>query len=156
MNSLNIKKVFIQIILGCSLVTTAFGHCQIPCGIFEDEVQFKLLEEHLTTIAKSMDRVRAESTNESIDYNQLVRWVNNKEAHADKIKTVATDYFLAQRIKPEQEHYEEKLVLLHSIIVGAMKTKQSLDPQIVAQLRADILKFKGLYLGDTTHSHHSD
>ena len=30
------------------------AHCQIPCGIYGDEMRFQMLEEHITTIEKSM------------------------------------------------------------------------------------------------------
>ena len=32
--------------------------------------------------------------------NQLVRWVDNKEIHADELSEIVTYYFMTQRIKP--------------------------------------------------------
>lgn len=122
------------------------GHCQIPCGIYDDETRFTILLEHTKTIQKSITEILLETKADSPNYNQLVRWVNNKEHHADEIKTIITDYFLAQRIKPGQEHFHEKLELLHAIIVYAMQAKQSLDSNNVQMLEAEIKAFKVLYL----------
>ena len=66
--------------------------------------------------------------------NQLVRWVNNKETHADHIREVVTQYFMTQRIKipdlGDEEavtSYRDKLALLHQMLVYAMKCKQTTD-----------------------------
>ena len=36
----------------------ALCHCQIPCGIFDDPVRVKLLQEHAATIRKAVVQVR--------------------------------------------------------------------------------------------------
>ena len=36
----------------------ALCHCQVPCGIFDDPVRVKLLEEHAATIRKAVVQVR--------------------------------------------------------------------------------------------------
>ena len=37
--------------------STAAAHCQIPCGIYDDELRVQLIEEHITTVEKSMKQV---------------------------------------------------------------------------------------------------
>jgi hypothetical protein len=54
--------------------------------------------------------------------------------------------FLAQRIKTDTDHYAEKIEILHHIIVGAMKTKQSAGKDATAKLVESIAVFKLLYL----------
>jgi nickel superoxide dismutase len=58
----------------------------------------------------------------------------NKENHAENIIETISDYFLAQRVKPEQEDYTERLVKHHAVIISAMKTKQNVDQKYVDQL----------------------
>ena len=77
----------------------AQAHCEIPCGIYEDSVRVALIKEHITTIEKSMNMIKEESAKASPNWNQLVRWVNNKEEHAKKIQDIVSQYFLHQRIK---------------------------------------------------------
>jgi nickel superoxide dismutase len=146
-------NILIPLFIAFTVCTSGLkGHCQIPCGIYGDETRFTLMLEDVETIRKSIAEILKESEAEPTDYNQLVRWVNNKENHADKIKTIAAEYFLAQRIKEGDDNYHKKLELLHGIIVYAMKTKQSLDMDNVATLEAKINAFKELYL-DHTHTH---
>ena len=127
------------------LVSQAGAHCQLPCGIYGDEARFTALMEDVTTIEKAVRKIEQESAAEVPDYNQLVRWVNNKETHADKISDVMLTYFLAQRIKVGQPDYEQRLVAIHKIIVLAMKAKQNVDGKIVEDLGAAIDAFHELY-----------
>jgi len=85
--------------------------------------------------------------------NQLVRWVNNKETHADKLTEIVTYYFMAQRIKPDSEQYDAKLKTLHSIIIECMKAKQTVDLSHVEKLRGLISTFAYLYIGHENMSH---
>ena len=127
----------------------AGAHCEIPCGIYDDHMRIKMIAEDATTIEKSMNQIKALSTQDPIDYNQLVRWITNKEEHANKIQHVVYQYFLTQRIKPDTEKYEEKLAVLHKMLVAAMKCKQTTDPSHVKTLRALLKSFEELYFGHT-------
>ena len=84
--------------------------------------------------------------------NQLVRWVNNKEDHADQIREIVAQYFLAQRIKAPADDdpaartaYTRKLALLHQMIVSAMKCKQTTDVAHVKKSRELLQAFQALY-----------
>jgi len=136
----------------------ALAHCQIPCGIYDDELRVNLMEEHTTTIQKSVKEILRLSKEEPIDYNQLVRWVQNKEHHADEIMEIATQYFMAQRVKPAGEEdaegrkkYVDLLTGLHDIQIKAMKCKQTADLKAVEDLREAVHAFRHLYLGEETH-----
>jgi len=50
----------------------AAAHCQIPCGIYDDELRVQLIEEHITTVEKSMNQIVALGKASPVDYNQLV------------------------------------------------------------------------------------
>ncbi len=97
-------RLGILLLLGlvpAGLASRADAHCQIPCGIYGDDARFTALLEDVSTLRKAVSKIEQESTAESINQNQLVRWVNNKETHADKISHVMLEYFLAQRIKSD-------------------------------------------------------
>lgn len=139
--------------------SSVLAHCQIPCGIYNDPVRFVLLEEHVMTIEKSINEIQRLSKEETPNWNQLVRWVNNKEAHADELSHVVTFYFLAQRVKPADPSdkaafakYVREVTLLHQMIVVSMKAKQTTDLENCAKLRELIGKFKASYLGEQAQS----
>lgn len=127
----------------------AGAHCQVPCGIYGDELKFGELEQHVETITKATSEIRKLSAKDELtaqDHQQLVRWTNNKELHASKIIDEAANYFLAQRIKPDADKYDDKVELLHHIIVYAMKSKQSSGSEAPETLGKKIAAFKAIYL----------
>jgi nickel superoxide dismutase len=75
----------------------------------------------------------------------MVRWVSNKEKHANEIQHIVSQYFMTQRIKPDQKKYSEKLTVLHKILIDAMKCKQTTDLAQVEALRKHLKKFEALY-----------
>jgi nickel superoxide dismutase len=119
-------------------VGSLWAHCEIPCGIYGDELRFSSIQEDITTIEKSMKMFTqltgATDGDAAQNQNQLARWVANKETHAGRIQEVVTQYFMTQRLKvpaetegPAFEAYSKKLVLLHKMLRTAMKCKQSVD-----------------------------
>ena len=143
-------KKLILTILAISLplsfsISTASAHCEIPCGIYDDQLRAQLIAEHASTIEKSMKQIMALSKADPVNYNQLVRWVSNKEDHATEIQHIVSQYFMTQRIKADQKKYSEKLMALHKILIAAMKCKQTTDLANVAALRKHLEEFKTLY-----------
>jgi len=139
--------------------TMAYSHCQIPCGIYNDQMRFDMIAEHITTIEKSMKLVTELSGRDNPDMNQIVRWVHNKDKHADEISHIIAYYFMAQRVKLPAEgdvkaynEYVGKLTLLHKMLVYAMKTKQTTDLANVEKLRSLLAKFQDVYFGKSSHS----
>ena len=130
----------------------AASHCEIPCGIYDDELRIKLLLEDVATIEKSMQQIVELEKAGQHHANQLVRWVMNKELHADKLQEIVAQYFMTQRIKPEDDNYARKLSLLHQMLVYGMKCKQTTDPANVEKLRSLIKEFEGLYFNTPTRS----
>lgn len=131
-------------------IKTGFSHCQVPCGIYDDEIRFIMINEDISTIEKSINEISKLSGQDVKNYNQLVRWITTKEEHATNIMKTVSDYFLAQRISipddiKKDKKYLEKITLLHQIIVYSMKAKQSTDIKNVEKLKASISDFKNLY-----------
>lgn len=131
-----------------------FAHCQIPCGIYGDGTRFTMLEEHVTTIEKSMKQIDELSySSPESNTNQIVRWVANKEQHADELAEIVVKYFLQQRVKPvndksgpKHDKYIKQLTLCHGLLVTSMKAKQTTDLAHVEQLKKTIKEFKQSYL----------
>mmetsp|Transcript_85662 Transcript_85662/g.223238 ORF Transcript_85662/g.223238 Transcript_85662/m.223238 type:complete len:160 (-) Transcript_85662:60-539(-) len=124
-------------------------HCQVPCGIFTDDLRIKGMIEDAATIRKavvqSADLHKAGSIQ---DVHQMVRWIHTKEEHAAKIMTTIGDYFMAQKVKKADltdQEYKEVLVLLHAVMVAAMKSKQSSELAAVDTLDAALKALEPLY-----------
>lgn len=143
------KSVFFTMLFGLMIVLSnaakISAHCEIPCGIYDDELRIKLIAEHATTIEKSMKLIIELSEKDPVNHNQLVRWISNKETHADEIQHIVTQYFMTQRIKPDVKSYEEELSLLHKMLISTTKCKQTTDLEHVGSIRTLLKKFEDLY-----------
>jgi nickel superoxide dismutase len=155
------KLALAGILLVVALVApVVYSHCQIPCGIYGDPARFEMIAENITTIEKSMNIINLASGQKEPDMNQLVRWVQNKEKHADDTSDIITYYFMAQRVKPVDEadtegykNYVKQLTLLHQMLFYAMKAKQTTDLSNVEKLRTLLAEFRTDYFADTGHKH---
>ena len=156
------KKLIMLVVLAALVILApmVYSHCQIPCGIYGDPQRFDMIAENITTIEKSMKQITQLSQENKPNMNQIVRWVQNKEEHADDIGHIVTFYFMSQRIKPVSKsdgkayaEYVQKLTLLHEMLVYSMEAKQTTDLSNVAKLRALLKEFETAYLGDADHKH---
>ena len=150
------KKISTFALVTVALALNVQAHCQIPCGIYDDAARFTSMREQVATIEKSMNKITQLSASEERNRNQIVRWVNNKEEHADQLTKIVTYYFLAQRIKTTEpaEKYEAELKLLHGLMVQAMKAKQTTDLQHVEKLNELIDQFEAVYAGKSVPAPH--
>ncbi len=158
------KRIIYVVAIAAVLVgtfTRASAHCEIPCGIYGDEMRIALLEEHIETIEKSMKMITDLSADEPKNFNQIVRWVNNKEKHANDFQVIVTQYFMTQRIpiisdqsSAKYEDYVHKISLLHEMLIYAMKSKQTTDLALPQKLGELVTKFEIAYFGEQSDHHH--
>ena len=141
-------------------VAAPLPHCQVPCGIYGDQMRFEAMLEDTKTIAKAITSINEFAANVGADgglsgkaINQNVRWVTTKEDHATKIQDVMGQYFFAQRIKSDHKEYQGQLATAHRIIVAAMKCKQDSDPATAVALEKAILEFYEAYEGKKPSFH---
>lgn len=149
----------IALLLSLGVYQKSYAHCEIPCGIYNDELRIALIYEHILTIEKSMDKITELSSSNNEDIMGVTRWTMNKEDHANKIQHEVSQYFMTQRIKlpsemegAEFEKYENQLALLHQLIVYAMKAKQTADKIYVEKLRKSLSDFEAVYF-EGKHRH---
>mmetsp|Transcript_75092 Transcript_75092/g.140064 ORF Transcript_75092/g.140064 Transcript_75092/m.140064 type:complete len:181 (+) Transcript_75092:64-606(+) len=124
-------------------------HCQVPCGIFNDDGRIAAILEDAVTIRKSVSEMQNLHKGGKLqDMHQIIRWVNTKEEHATKIMTTVAEYFLAQKVKPallQHDEYLEVLELHHKVMIAAMKTKQSSEMEAVDDLDKAIQGLRPVY-----------
>ncbi len=154
------KISIVLLLVSVSINTNLNAHCEVPCGIYNDQLRIELLSEHFTTIEKSMNQIEEISKSKKPDYNQLVRWIDTKEEHANKIQKIVYQYFMCQRIKIKKDNdkeaydkYIKQLTLAHKLLVLAMKTKQSTDKKHIAELRATLEEFTKAYFSKEDLKH---
>ena len=145
------KKVMLLVVctlVGYGLLLPPQGlmHCQIPCGIYDDAARVKAMLEDATTVEKATKLIaELAGKTDAQSQNQIVRWVVNKEQHAQNIISTINDYFLTQRVKTSQKDYVERLVKHHAVIVAGMKAKQNADAKFAKALKDSIEALRSYY-----------
>lgn len=152
--------VLTAVVFSTILSKTATAHCEVPCGIYNDELRIELIKEHIQTIEKAMNQINKIQSSDSTNYNQLIRWINTKENHATSIQEIAEQYFLTQRVKfaeptdkDKYKKYINQLTYLHKLIVYSMKAKQSTDLTNITNLSNALGKFENAYFDENAHRH---
>lgn len=148
MNTLTKITILVTFLIACWTLPAqqVFAHCQIPCGIYDDHARVAAMLEDAATVEKSVTLINElAGKSDAQSQNQLVRWIMNKEEHAQKIISTISDYFLTQRVKSSQEDYTERLKKHHAVIVAAMKAKQSSDMASVTALKESIMDLVPYY-----------
>ena len=141
------------------LVVAPAPHCEVPCGIYSDQMRFEMMLEDTKTIAKAItslkeycDGFQTGPPNAKV-INQMTRWVNTKEQHATNTQHIMSQYFLTQRIKPDNKEYAKQLAAAHKVMVCAMKCKQDPADETAVALKASILDFYRAYEGKEPSLH---
>ncbi|MEL7498789.1 MAG: superoxide dismutase [Ni] [Planctomycetota bacterium] len=143
-------------------VSAPAPHCQVPCGIYTDQLRFEQMLEDTKTIAKSITTLNefadglAGAPPTAKDLNQLSRWVTTKETHATNIQNIIADYFLTQRIKEANKEYTNQLITSHKVMVAAMKCKQDAAPATAETLKKAILDLYRAYEGKEPQFDHKE
>merc|ERR1712226_1030545 len=132
------------------------GHCQVPCGIFDDPKLVADVKEAVATIKKAMVQINELSGEmNALNINQMTRWVNTKEEHAAKIIALMSEYCLCQRVKPvtdpktpfkSEADYIAALQAHHAVMTAAVKCKQTVDPANADALEAACAEMGKMYL----------
>tara|TARA_B100000674_G_C37535947_1_gene776109 strand:- start:81 stop:542 length:462 start_codon:yes stop_codon:yes gene_type:complete len=133
----------------CAFTSLAMAHCQVPCGIYGDQLRFEQMLEDQHTIAKAQAQINEMTEGEitAQKVNQMARWVAAKEDHATKVQNTIAAYFMAQRIKADNKNYVKQLTAAHAVMVAAMKCKQSADPETAEMLEKKIFDLYRAYEG---------
>lgn len=142
------RMIVIGIFLSIAFPVMVMAHCQVPCGIYDDHARVhQMLEDAVTIIkaGKQMESLKGKTDAQS--QNQMVRWVMNKEKHAQYIISTISDYFLTQRVKSSQSDYVQRLKDHHAVIVAAMKAKQNAAVSFGMDLQSKIQVLEKYYPG---------
>lgn len=127
-NKMQLILLSLVVLIGTGMLTpqTLHAHCQVPCGIYDDHARLQSMLEDAATVEKAARMINELAGKlDAQSQNQMVRWVNTKENHAEHIIETISNYYLTQRVKPEQKDYEKRLVNHHAVILAAMHAKQN-------------------------------
>ena len=121
------------------------AHCQMPCGIYHDDMVFDQVDQYVETMYKGMTMLTSSKFSTPKERTEFVRWVNLKEDSSDVIAELFTSYFLQQKIKPGEEDTTKKLISIHNMLFMLVQIKQNADRAMVEKFNDEWEKFKLMF-----------
>jgi nickel superoxide dismutase len=143
------KKFWISIGIGIIIPLCSIGkvdaHCQMPCGIYHDEMVFEQIDQYIETMYKCMTILNESKFASVHDKNEFIRWVIQKEKSSAEASDIFLTYFLQQKIKPGEEDTPKKLASAHKLLFLIVQIKQNPDIKIVKEFSEEWEKFKLMF-----------
>lgn len=134
--------------LFAATVTTVqlHSHCQMPCGIYHDQMIYDKIDEYFETMVKAVTAMHNNDFKTVQDRNQFMRWVITKEKMSDEMAQVLMYYFLQQKVKPGNDDDTQDLVKsIHKMLFLLVQIKQNADVKIVKEFGKEWDHFKELF-----------
>lgn len=140
------KKYLFIFTIGIFLVkATLRGHCQMPCGIYNDSMVYDKIDQYVETMYKGDTILTNGKFANPWGRNEFVRWVITKEKMTDEIAELLMTYFLQQKIKPDEEDTVDKIKSVHKLMFMLVQIKQNTDRKFVENFNEEWNKFKLMF-----------
>lgn len=121
------------------------AHCQLPCGIYHDDMVFSHIDQYVETMYKGISVLNEIKVHGVHDWNEVIRWVMLKEKESDEIAELITTYFLQQKIKPGEVDTPKRLASAHQLLFYLVGIKQNTDVKVVKKFLEEWNRFKNMF-----------
>ncbi len=121
------------------------AHCQMPCGIYHDDMVFDQIDQYIETMVKGLSMLNDSKFTTVQDRNEFVRWVIQKENSSDEIAQMITIFFLQQKIKPGESDTTERVLSAHKLLFLLVQLKQTVDFKVLNDFYEEWEKFKLMF-----------
>ena len=139
------KSLFTCLILALSCQSELIAHCQMPCGIYHDEMVFDQIDQFVETTVKAISVMEDNPFSTVQERNAFVRWVMQKDKGADDVAHIITAYFLQQKIKPGEEDTTKRVVSAHLMLFYLVQIKQTVDLKVLNDFYEEWERFKLMF-----------
>lgn len=141
------KTFFLTIgIIGCLQFSADLSaHCQMPCGIYHDDMVYDQVDQYAETMYKGIAVMNDSKFQTVKERNEFVRWTMQKEAASDETASLLTKYFLQQKIKPGEPDTAKRLESLHKLLFLLVAIKQNTDLEFVKEFSEEWDRFKLMF-----------
>lgn len=142
------RRTFLPLLLSLLVIQSGLSaHCQMPCGIYHDELVLSSIDQYIETMNKAASELNSIKFDDPQTRSQFVRWVMNKEDETKRAGDLLVVYFLQQKVKPDAPNAQKLAVSLHKLLFLMVKIKQETDVNAVKNFTAEWNSFKQLYQG---------
>lgn len=124
---------------------TLNAHCQMPCGIYHDDMVYDFIDQYVETMIKAVTVMNQSKFDTVRDKNEFVRWVIEKEKESNEISNLITAFFLQQKIKPGEDDTVKRIQSAHKLLCLIVAIKQNADLKIIESFNDEWEKFKLMF-----------
>lgn len=141
------KILFIAAVLTLSISNphSVNAHCQMPCGIYHDDMVYDQIDQYVETMVKGMSILKKNDFSSPAESNRFTRWVIQKENASNEVAEILLTYFLQQKIKPGESDTAARLESAHKLLFLLVAIKQNSDVAVVDQFSDEWDKFKNMF-----------
>lgn len=130
----------------CLLTTPLLhSHCQMPCGIYHDDMVFDQVDQYVETMVKAITVLNESKFATPQQRNEFVRWVETKERMSNEAAQLILTYFLQQKIKPGEDDTVKRITCAHTMLCTLTTIKQTVDMNYVKSFAEEWEKFKLMF-----------
>lgn len=127
------------------LMGSLMAHCQMPCGIYHDDMVYDQIDQYVETMVKAVAKIKDSKSTTPESRNEYVRWIMTKDRLSDDAAQLITTYFLMQKIKPNEEETAKKVLSAHKLLFQIVCIKQTVDFKSVSDFAEEWEKFKLMF-----------
>lgn len=139
------KNAFYAFLLFSGAHLSLNAHCQMPCGIYHDDMIYDQIDQFVETVYKGISVMNDSKFSTVKEKNEFIRWVMQKEKCCNEAADLILRYFLQQKIAVGEDDTEKRLVSAHKLLFMLMAIKQNTDLDFVKQFNAEWEKFKLMF-----------
>lgn len=121
------------------------GHCQMPCGIYHDDMVYDQIDQYVETMVKAVAKIKDNKASTPQERNELIRWVMTKDRLSDDTATLIMTFFLQQKIKPGESDTPKRVEAAHRLLFDIVAVKQLCDFKAVSDFAEEWEKFKLMF-----------
>lgn len=121
------------------------SHCQMPCGIYHDDMVYDQIDQYVETMFKGISVLNENKFDTVKAKNEFVRWVMLKEDASEEVANILTTFFLQQKIKPGEPDTDARLRSAHKLLFLTVQIKQNSDTQFVNEFTDEWDRFKLMF-----------
>jgi nickel superoxide dismutase len=136
---------FSTLILFSFFQSSIDAHCQMPCGIYHDDMVYDQIDQFVETVVKGISVMEDNHFTTIQDRNEFIRWVVQKENLANETAHLIMTYFLQQKIKPGEEDTPKRIESAHKLLFLLVLIKQGVGLGPVNDFYEEWEKFKLMF-----------
>lgn len=132
-------------VAGMFMYGSLHAHCQMPCGIYHDDMVYDQIDQYIETMYKGISVINNSKFGDAKERNECIRWVMQKEEASNEAASLIMKYFLQQKIKAGEDSTAKQLASAHKLLLLIVSIKQTVSLDMVHDFQHEWESFKLMF-----------